>query len=87
MQGAGVEKLAKAVWNLHRVSADVRLHSAVMGKPSWVPISKCSFMCYTCHLCTLAWWGGKYVECARILESTLEWLEDWETNLCYCILN
>lgn len=48
MQGAGVEKLAKAVWNLHRVSADVSLHSSVMGKPSWVPISKCS--CYVLYL-------------------------------------
>lgn len=48
MRGAGVEKLAKAVWNLHRVSADIRLYSSVMGKPSWVPMSKCS--CYVLYL-------------------------------------
>lgn len=48
MRGAGVEKLAKAVRNLHRVSADIRLYSSVMGKPSWVPMSKCS--CYVLYL-------------------------------------
>ena len=32
-------------------------------------------------------WGGTYVECARILESALEWLKDWETNLRYCMLS
>ena len=63
----GGRKAGQRCLELHRVSADIRLYSSVMGKPSWVPMSKCScYVLYLPHVYTGRGVGGTYMECARV---------------------
>lgn len=47
--GAGVERLAKVIWNLYRVSIDVRFYSSMMLDLSGVPASNYCYVCCPYH--------------------------------------